>query len=506
MLWRLWGFLCGLPLGALVALVAGGTVQWLAWGAAASGVALGVGVGWLGGFRDDEPERSRHLAAAAGSAWLALPAGLAVWLGLAPDPWIFVALVMLATGAALFVAARAIGPAGGGVRWLARALGFALLGGPALFGLAAGWAGLHGPAVREPVTSFASAVYDLDARVATRPLPACSAKPRALRVLSERGAHPSLSADGRFVWFDAASAEDGGRRQIHRLDRNAGTSECWTCGEPGDNVRPAVGDGGRSLVFESDRGAGWRHPDDSDVYQLSTRRKGSSRRLTFSPGPDARPLLAPASRIVAWSRRERGRYEVVAAAIRSGHGGLLLGNVGVLATGGARWVAPLAWSPDARTLVIGRGNPFAPLEAIAIDPATSSAARLGDDVVAAGFVADGAWLAVATAQGEHPAGALPEAFGFALGPWADALSRRRPLLRGSGVRSGAASDPDAASALELSDEVARWGAPTGLALEPDGSGLLLGQRRSTPDGVEERLLEIAFQCDLTALARAGEPR
>jgi len=39
-----------------------------------------------------------------------------------------------------------------------------------------------------------------------------------------------------------------------------------------------------------------------------------------------------------------------------------------------------------------------------------------------------------------------------------------------------------------------WGEPTGLALSPDGSVLVLGQRREIDGLVEERLVEITLDC------------
>ena len=69
----------------------------------------------------------------------------------------------------------------------------------------------------------------------------------------------------------------------------------------------------------------------------ATRSRGvadPSRRLSFLRGPDSHPIFGPGPQMVTWSHRESGRYQVVAAGIRSGHGGILLGNLGVLADGG----------------------------------------------------------------------------------------------------------------------------------------------------------------------------
>jgi hypothetical protein len=516
-LWRLWSFASGLPLGALVGLAtlrgASASPMRLAWGAAVGGALLAAAVSLLARWRDDEADRGRHLAAAASLAWLAVPVGVALWLGFAPPPWVWLAATGGIVVAALLAGVRAIGPAGGPLRWMLRAVAAAALGAPAALALGAAGAALGGAGVEAPTPRWASTVYDLDARVATRPLPSCSPTPRSERVLLELGAHPSFAPDAGALWFDAAAPGDGGRRQIHRLDRASGEVTCWTCGEPGNNARPHAGDSGLAVVFETDRNATWLHPDDTDVQLLATRGEAArapSRRLTFSTAPDERPLLGPGSGLLVWSQREAGGYEVVAAAIRGGHGGLLLGASGRLARGGAQWIAPLAWSPDGRALVVARGNPFAPLAVEAIDPATGESTPLGADLAAAAaFDADGGWLAFATAQGGHWGGALPAPLGFALAPWAAALSRREPLLRGTGLRSGATATAGTAPAIELSPPLASWGAPSGVALLPDGSGAVLGQRRLGATGVDERLVEIAFECPETALAArlgGGEPR
>jgi len=510
-LWRAWSFASGLPLGAFAAIAwardAATALAWAPWGALAGGLVLAFATTLLERWRDDEPERGRHLAMAASAGWLALPAGLAWWLGFAPGRAGWLGLCVAGLGAALWKGARALGPAGGPPRQALRAALCVAGGALAALVIGALAAALGGAGVSEPNPRMAALVYDLDAAVATRPLPSCAAEPRALRVLLERGAHPALSPDGRTVWFDAPPAETGGPRQIHRLERASGEVACWTCGEPGNNLRPHVGDTGLGVVFDSDRNATWLHPDDTDVYLAATQRAMASRRLTFRPGPDERALLGPGSRFVVWSRRDGGGYEVASAALRSGHGGILLGKVGVLARGGAEWIAPLAWSPDARTLLVGRGNPFAPLAGVAFDPATGAETRLGDGLApAASFVADGGWLAFATAQGGHWGGAFPAALGFALGPRATALAADRPLLSNTGVRSGAAAEAAAASALALPAELAAWGEPTGIALDPDGAGFVLGQRRAGAAGVEERLVDVTLSCGGTALARGPEAR
>ena len=511
MLWRLWSFVSGLPLGAFAAVATSPDATSAAarapWGAALGGLLLVVATSGLARRRDDESDRGRHLAMAASAGWLAIPAGLAGWLGFAPGPlpWLGACIVVL--GLALWRGARAIGPAGGLLRQALGATAWVALGAVAALVIGTVVAAARGAGVSPPAPRLATSVYDLDAAVVTQPLPSCAPVPRAVETLLDTGARPSLSPDGRIVWFDAPVAAEGGRRQIHRLDRETGAVECWTCGEPGNNVRPDAGDSGLALVFESDREADWLSPDDTEIFLLGTARRAPSRRLTFRAGPDEWPRLGPSSRLVVWSRRDGGRYEVASAALRSGHGGILLGNVGVLATGGSEWIAPLGWAPDARTMVLGRGNPFAPLRGLAVDPATGSVTALGDDLApAAAFGADGGWLAVPTAQGGHWAGALPRSLGFALAPWARSRSRAHPLLHGSGIRSGPTSDPTAARALTLPAALASWGAPTGLALAPDGRALVLGQRREASGRIDERLVEIALDCDGTAFARSPDAR
>jgi hypothetical protein len=230
-------------------------------------------------------------------------------------------------------------------------------------------------------------------------------------------------------------------------------------------------------------------------------RADSGRRITFAAGPDESPVFGPGPMMVTWSRREQGRYYVVAAAIRSGHGGLLLGRSGVLASGGAQWIAPVAWSPDARTLLVARGNPYAALAIERIDPTGFARELLGTDAAPAGsFDGDGGWLAFATARPLHWVGVLPRALGFALGPIANAQRAHAALRRESGIRSGASAQAAETMALALPPDFVAWGEPTGVALEPDGSGFVIGQRRDDADGVRDRLVAVQLACTQTATA------
>jgi hypothetical protein len=505
LLWRLWAFCSGIPVGGAIALAAlrePAPLQ-LVWGALAGGVLLALLVSLLARGHPDHFERGRHLAAATSFGWAAVPAAVAVFFAWAPGSWVYVALVIALLAGALFVATRALGPGGGLVRWKLRAVASFLIASAAVLALAAAGAALFANAP-EPSSRFSSVLDAIDAEVVTRPLPACSAEPRAVAVLLERGAHPALSPDGAQLWFDAESDADGGRRQIHRLDRATGNVICWSCGDLGNNVHPSISSSGVSLVFQSDRHASWRHPDDTDLYLAATQRTENpdhGRRLSFTIGPDESPVFGPGPMMVTWSRRLAGRYDVVAASIRSGHGGLLLGTPGVLANGGAEWIAPVAWSPDARSLLVASGNPFGPLALEAVDPKNFSRRLFATDAALAGsFDADGGWLGFATTRPLHWAGVLPRALGFAVAPLAIDRRAREPLCRDTGVRSAASEQSVEAAAIAIDAAVASWGEPTGLAIEPDGSGFVLGQRHQGDDGVHERLVAIQLACTQTAVA------
>jgi hypothetical protein len=220
----------------------------------------------------------------------------------------------------------------------------------------------------------------------------------------------------------------------------------------------------------------------------------SSRRLTYHPGLDDHAAPSPGGSSVVWSRQVDGRIEVVSAAFMTGHGALLLVDPRPVAATAAPFAAPLAWSPDARGLAVGRGNPFGPLRAEALDPATGRVLDLAGNAAGAASVAwssDGGRVAVVLARPAGVAAHLPGALGFLLRPWAAVLGDPEPRLRDTELRTGDAGGELAE--VELGP-AADWGSPTGVALEPDGTRIVLGQRRDGAGGVEERLLRVTLDC------------
>lgn len=437
--------------------------------------------------------RATHLSAAAGVGWVGLPALGAAVLHLRPAPGWLLAGVVAAVGLSVTLAVGRHGPAGIG-RVLASSAA-AVVGGTLVVLLIAGLFAAAG--ATDPVYDErrAIAIYDLDAAVATRPLRACSNEPVAVEVLTGAGAHPRVGPEGRLVWFDAVGPD--GRRQIHRLDLATRVPVCWTCGEPGNNVRPAPGNRASGLAFDTDRHATFWDPTNTEIHLVRAHGEAPpppSRRLTYTPGPDDHAILAHASALLIWSRFADGSYRVVSAPIRSAHGGLQLGGETLLAAGGARWTAPLAWSPDARSLVVMRGNPFRPLPAVSIDFAADRRRVLLADAAGGGAVSfsdDGGRVVVAGARRTRVAGLLPSALGFVLGPLAVRADARADLFRGTSLHVGESGGDLAELAL---GEVADWGEPTGVSLLPDGESLVLGQRRRVGGGFEERLLEIRLGC------------
>jgi hypothetical protein len=154
-LWRLWSFASGLPLGAFAAIAwapdAASAAARAPWGALAGGLLLVLATSVLARWRDDELERGRHLAMAAGVGWLAVPAGLAWWLGFAPGRVGWLAGCVGALGLALWRGTLALGPAGGVSRQALRAVGFVAGGALAALAIGAAGAAQRGPRDTEPI-------------------------------------------------------------------------------------------------------------------------------------------------------------------------------------------------------------------------------------------------------------------------------------------------------------------------------------------------------------------
>jgi hypothetical protein len=488
MLWRLWAFLASAPLGVLAALGlphAFGAAGMAA--AAVAGGALGAGLASLAArFGDDAPDRTAHVARGASAALVALPALGAVVTRLGPPAWAWLALALAGLGLALWRASRAQTPGPGAAAIALAALAVLAAGalGVAVISLGSGLLPMAEP---PSDASLRAATWDIDSRVALRARASCAPRVAALTLLSDRGAAPRLGSDGASIWFEAR-AEDG-RFQIHRV-RAGEPARCWTCGEPGDNRRPAPHPRGASVLFDSDRFASWRGPNDTELMVVSGRGEEGprhpSRRLSYRAGPDDHALYDPSGTGLVWSSGASGHFEVLRASVQSGHGGFLLTPPLVLARARVAWIAPLGWAPDARTLVVARGQPFAPLVGERIDPATGERNAFGGGLVpgSVSFSADGRVMALATTA---PAGAtrlVPAALGNVL---ARLPSRMAPGAEGTRVAIGeVGSEP---TAVELGP-LAGWGAPTGIALLPDARAFVLGQRGAHG----ERILRVELDC------------
>jgi len=241
MLWRLWCFVAGLPLGALTSLtvrrVAGRdgapSLHELEVSALLGGLVLLTVASLVARYRDDDHDRGLHLSVSAGTAFAAAPALLSGLAGLPPAPLFSLCVVIILLGVSLLRGAWQRGPAGG--LWRAVVVGIvsAALATIALVSFDILRAGF-GVGAPEPAPAVRTALFDFDARVPTLALPRCGARPAAIQVLADRGAHPRFSPDGLYVWFDAAT--ETGRRQVHRLVLANGSVQCWTCGEDGNNM------------------------------------------------------------------------------------------------------------------------------------------------------------------------------------------------------------------------------------------------------------------------------
>jgi hypothetical protein len=487
---RIWAFVAGVPVGILAALASGGSA-WVALdlAAVAGGIAMLAAVTIVGRYAGPEVERAQ-LAGAASVGLAALPAAAAHWLGLLPGaPWTLAAVVA-AVSFALLRAMRGRGARGGTQQVFTAfaALAVGALAAVVAGGALAAFGGTDGDAER--AAKRAQGALDVDAGVALGPDFRCEPAVAKARPLGS-GARPSLSDEGAVVWYDAVDSD--GRRQVHRLERETGRDVCWTCGEPGNNRRPRVSPNGNSLVYETDRYATAFEPLNWELELASalTSRPGRSRRVTYEPGPDVYGGFAPGGGLLLWSSGAHGRYAVATAALRTGHGGLLLSKPNTIVPGGAAWIVPLAWSPDARSLVSLRGDPLGVQETTLADPATGAQRKLDwpeGRAVAAAFSADGTRLAVATTRPAAAAAALPSALGFLTARIAALGSDEPTRFRVSGVRIGEASGELAAVPL---GEDETWGHPTGIALEPDGRAFVLGQRNAKG---AERMLRVELRC------------
>jgi hypothetical protein len=487
-MFRLWAFAASAPLGLLLALALPrppGDLAALALVAAAG--ALGAGAASLAArLGDDVPDRAAHVAHGASAGLVALPAWAAAALRLGPPARVWLALAAAALGFALWRASRASTPAPGPGARVANALATVALAVVAAVAgsVAYGWLSPGSP---EPDESLRTAAFDIDSRVPVRTPRDCARRAAQVVTLSERGAAPRLGHDGATVWFEARA--DDGRLQVHRLAPGA-AAVCWTCAEPGNNRRPAPHPTGSGVLFDTDRFASWRSPAETEVMLVSGRGAGAprhpSRRITYLPGPDDHALYDPSGSGLVWTHGGDGRYEVKRASILSGHGGLLLSQPLTLFRGRSAWVAPLAWAADGRTLVAGFGQPLAALAGVRLDPASGERRRIPGGLVAGSvsFSADGRVMAVASTRERGAARLLPGALGNVIARWP---THAGASAEGTRVALGAVDGEQGEVELR---EVAAWGVPTGIALLPDASGFVLGQRGAAG----ERIVRVELDC------------
>jgi hypothetical protein len=154
--------------------------------------------------------------------------------------------------------------------------------------------------------------------------------------------------------------------------------------------------------------------------------------------------------------------------------------------GRSAWAVPLAWSPDARALVAGFGQPLAPLAGVRLDPASGERRRLPGGLVAGAvsFSADGRSMARATTAERGVGRLVPGALGNLVARWPGGAE---PSAEGTRVALGPTDGES--EEVELGD-AAGWGVPTGLALLPDASGFVLGQRGAAG----ERIVRVDLDC------------
>jgi hypothetical protein len=480
-----------MPLGVLCVLAFDRTpgAVVLGAGALAGGTLLVLCASLATRLGDADLGRGWHLAAGATWALAALPALGGLLLGVGPGaPWLLL-LCATAAAAGILRGARRRGPAPGSAHWLAAAALVVLATGVAVVVLGVVTAAFI-PAIPPPGDQRAAAIYDADARVITQALPRCHPRVARSRVLLDRGAHPRLGA-GNNVWFDADAGN--GTRQVHRLELDTAQVTCWTCDEPGNNMRPAPQLSGQGLVFDTDRHVSPAEPVNTELYLTTV--GGSprpARRISFHAGPDDHALLTE-SGVVVWSRGWGGGYDVVSASLRSGHGSRFLGTPGRLFRGGTRWAIPLGWSVDLRQLVVADGHPLRPLRVTLVDPATNAPEVLPERAPpgsSASFVADGGWMLIAATERAGAASLIPTSLGFLLPRLVPGLADAG-RFRTTSVRMG---EPGGEGERIELGAIGDWGHPTGIACGSTGDHFVLGQRRPTDSGTEERLVEVELDC------------
>ena len=488
MLVRVWAFVSSTPLGALAALSLPRDFGLLGTCVAIAAAGLvGAALATLATRHGDAaPDRGAHVARGASAGLAALPALLAAALQLGPPAWAWLGLACTALALALWRASRASTQAPGAAGLIASALLVPVVSAGVAVCIAIAHGMLSAPSP-EPDEALRTAALDIDSRVTLQAESRCGSRVAEVVVLTAFGAAPRLDADGETLWFEAR-AEDG-RFQIQRRARS-GKVVCWTCAEPGNNRRPGPHPRGSGVLFDTDRYASWQRPADTEVMLASGRGdegpRHPARRLTYSPGPDDHALYDPGGAGLLWSRGGSGRFEVQRASILGGHGGLILSEPITLFRGRASWVVPLAWSPDGRTLVAGFGHPFAPLTGVQLDPATGDVRRIEAGLLegSVSFSADGRVMARATTRAERAGRLVPSTLGNVIARWP---GRSAPRAAGTEVLLG---DPTGVlAALEL-DELASWGAPTGLSLLEGARGFVLGQRGAAG----ERIVRVALAC------------
>ncbi len=103
---------------------------------------------------------------------------------------------------------------------------------------------------------------------------------------------PTLTPDGRFVWFSSDRSSEGGRYALHRLSLDTGRLEPMSQPPRGDDRQPVVSPDGRWLLFRSTRDGS------SDLFLRSAEGGAGTRRVTRLLGPALDPDWAGNRRVV----------------------------------------------------------------------------------------------------------------------------------------------------------------------------------------------------------------